>query len=53
MTATVKANTQVNDAEARRLIELAQASDALDASLTVRQAVRKYPKAVFWSMILS
>jgi len=50
---TVHATTASNDPEILRLVELAQRSDELDATLTVRQAVSKYPKSVFWAMILS
>lgn len=35
------------------LILHAQESDAADRLLTVRQALAKYPKAVFWAMFLS
>jgi SP family general alpha glucoside:H+ symporter-like MFS transporter len=35
------------------LIRHAQESDAADRQLTVRQAVSKYKKAVFWAMFLS
>lgn len=35
------------------LIHRAQESDAEDRKLTVRQALGKYKKAVFWAMILS
>jgi SP family general alpha glucoside:H+ symporter-like MFS transporter len=50
---TVHATTDSNDPEVLRLIELAQRSDELDATLSVRQAISKYPKSVFWAMILS
>lgn len=36
-----------------QLIAHAQESDAADRKLTVRQALAKYPKAVFWAMLLS
>lgn len=39
--------------EAQRLIALAQEGDELDASLTIKQALRKYKKAVFWALALS
>jgi SP family general alpha glucoside:H+ symporter-like MFS transporter len=35
------------------LIHRAQESDAADRKLTVRQALVKYKKAVFWAMFLS
>lgn len=35
------------------LIRQAQEADAADKQLTIKQALKKYPKAVFWSMILS
>lgn len=35
------------------LIHHAQESDAADRQLTVRQALKKYKKAVFWAMLLS
>lgn len=35
------------------LIHRAQESDATDRKLTVREAVKKYKKAVFWAMFLS
>jgi hypothetical protein len=35
------------------LIRHAQESDAADRLLTVRQALGKYKKAVFWAMLLS
>jgi SP family general alpha glucoside:H+ symporter-like MFS transporter len=35
------------------LIRHAQESDAADRLLTVRQALSKYKKAVFWAMFLS
>lgn len=34
-------------------IQDAQDADAQDRSLTIKQAVKKYKKAVFWAMILS
>lgn len=36
-----------------RLIGDAATAEALDAGLTLGQALRKYKKAVFWSMFLS
>ncbi|KAJ9613062.1 hypothetical protein H2200_003003 [Cladophialophora chaetospira] len=35
------------------LIQHAQESDAADRLLTIRQALKKYKKAVFWAMLLS
>lgn len=35
------------------LIRQAQAADQADKQLTIREALRKYKKAVFWAMILS
>jgi SP family general alpha glucoside:H+ symporter-like MFS transporter len=35
------------------LIHHAQESDAADRLLTIRQALKKYKKAVFWAMFLS
>lgn len=35
------------------LIRHAQESDAADRLLTIRQALKKYKKAVFWAMFLS
>lgn len=34
-------------------IRLAQEADAADKELTIRQALKKYKKAVFWAMVLS
>lgn len=39
--------------DTKAAIQHAQEADARDRSLTIRQAVKKYKKAVFWSMILS
>ena len=39
--------------EANELIRHAQESDAADRQLSVRQALKKYKKAVFWAMFLS
>jgi SP family general alpha glucoside:H+ symporter-like MFS transporter len=36
-----------------QLIHHAQESDAADRKLTVRQALKKYKKAVAWAMLLS
>lgn len=35
------------------LIRHAQESDVADRQLTIRQALKKYKKAVFWAMLLS
>lgn len=43
----------LNDPRVVELIHRAQESDAEDRKLTVRQALGKYKKAVFWAMILS
>ena len=39
--------------EANELIRHAQDSDAADRQLSIRQALKKYKKAVFWAMFLS
>jgi SP family general alpha glucoside:H+ symporter-like MFS transporter len=39
--------------ETRELVRHAQESDAADRQLTIRQALSKYKKAVFWAMLLS
>ncbi|CRG86964.1 General alpha-glucoside permease [Talaromyces islandicus] len=44
---------RLDDPESVDLIHHAQQSDAADRQLTVRQALKKYPKAVFWAMFLS
>lgn len=43
----------LSDPHVVELIHRAQESDAQDRKLTVRQALGKYKKAVFWAMILS
>ena len=43
----------LNDLATIELIHHAQQSDEADRLLTVRQALKKYKKAVFWAMILS
>ena len=43
----------LDDPETSALIEHAKESNAADHKLGVRQALRKYKKAVFWAMILS
>ena len=39
--------------EVQRLIALAREGDEIDASLTIKQALKKYKKAVFWALALS
>ena len=39
--------------ETLELIRHARESDAADRQLTIRQALSKYKKAVFWAMFLS
>jgi MFS transporter, SP family, general alpha glucoside:H+ symporter len=39
--------------ETLNLVRHAQESDAADRQLTIRQALSKYKKAVFWAMFLS
>ncbi len=46
-------NFNLNDPSTVELIHHAQESDAADRLLTVRQALKKYKKAVFWAMFLS
>lgn len=43
----------LSNPEIIELIHHAQESDAADRLLTVRQALKKYKKAVFWAMFLS
>lgn len=43
----------LNDTAIVELIHHAQESDEADRLLTVRQALKKYKKAVFWAMLLS
>lgn len=43
----------LNDPTIVELIHHAQQSDEADRLLTVRQALKKYKKAVFWAMLLS
>ena len=43
----------LNDPDTIALIRHAEESNAADHKLTVRQALKKYKKAVFWAMILS
>lgn len=44
---------QLGGAETVDLINQAQESDAVDRHLTIRDALSKYKKAVFWAMFLS
>jgi SP family general alpha glucoside:H+ symporter-like MFS transporter len=46
-------NFNPSDRDVVELIRHAQESDAADRLLTVRQALSKYKKAVFWAMFLS
>lgn len=43
----------LNDPAIIELIHHARESDAADRLLTVRQALKKYKKAVFWAVFLS
>jgi SP family general alpha glucoside:H+ symporter-like MFS transporter len=43
----------LNDPRTLELIQRAQDADAADKQLTIRQALKKYKKAVFWAAILS
>lgn len=43
----------LSNPETVELIHRAQESDAADRLLTVREALKKYKKAVFWAMFLS
>lgn len=47
------AHFDLQDPHTLELIEQAKASDAADKKLTVRQALKRYKKAVFWAMFLS
>ena len=42
-----------NDPETLRLIELAKVANEADAALSIRDALKKYKKAVFWALFLS
>jgi hypothetical protein len=44
---------QLGGPETLDLINQAQESDAVDRLLTIREALSKYKKAVFWAMFLS
>lgn len=43
----------LNDPQVHELIQRAQDADAVDKKLTVREALKKYKKAVFWACLLS
>ncbi|KAE9369179.1 putative MFS alpha-glucoside transporter [Stipitochalara longipes BDJ] len=47
------AGFDLNDPTVIELIHQAQESDAADRELTIKQALKKYKKAVFWAMLLS
>jgi hypothetical protein len=47
------ASFDLNDPTIIELIHQAQDSDAADRLLTIKQALKKYKKAVFWAMLLS
>ena len=49
----VSTGLDATDPETFELIRQAQEADAVDHSLTIKQAIRKYKKAVFWAMFLS
>lgn len=44
---------ELDNPETVELIQHAQQSDAADRQLTIKQALKKYKKAVFWAMFLS
>lgn len=43
----------LNDPRTLELIQRAQDADAADKQLTIRQALKKYKKAVLWAALLS
>lgn len=47
------AGLDLNDPQTHELIQHAQDADAADKKLTVKQALKKYKKAVFWAGLLS
>ena len=47
------AGFDLSDPAIIELIHQAQESDAADRELTIKQALKKYKKAVFWAMLLS
>jgi SP family general alpha glucoside:H+ symporter-like MFS transporter len=46
-------NIELNNPDVIELTRQAEESDAADRLLTIRQALIKYKKAVFWAMFLS
>ncbi|KAF4972023.1 hypothetical protein FZEAL_9686 [Fusarium zealandicum] len=52
-TERVLAGLDLTDPQIHELIQRAQDADATDKKLTVRQALKKYKKAVFWASLLS
>lgn len=46
-------SVDINNDEIAELVRHAQDSDVADKLLTVRQALKRYPQAVFWAMFLS
>lgn len=47
------AGLDLTDPQIHELIQRAQDADAADKMLTVREALKKYKKAVFWACLLS
>lgn len=47
------AGLDLNDPQIHELIQRAQDADAADKKLTVKEALKKYKKAVFWACLLS
>lgn len=47
------AELQRAEGQTADLVRQAQESDEADRKLTIRQAISKYKKAVFWAMFLS
>lgn len=47
------AGLDLNDPQTHELIQRAQDADAADKKLTVKEALKKYKKAVFWAGLLS
>lgn len=47
------AGLDLNDPQIHELIQRAQDADAADKKLTVKEALKKYKKAVFWASLLS
>ncbi|KAL7424685.1 hypothetical protein Q5752_000369 [Cryptotrichosporon argae] len=50
---TAHIDASAADPATRDMIRRAQAADDADRALTIKQALRRYPVAVFWSMFLS